>query len=72
VLNSSLRRNLSLPINPLAKLPHQPKPPLLEATVPIIPTAPVVPLSIEQQAAVLIIIHPNDDVKPPGTWNWKV
>jgi hypothetical protein len=64
---SGLQCNLSLPTSDtLAKLPPQLKPPLLEASIPTIPTAPVVPLSVEQQAAVLIAVHQNDNVKPPG------
>ena len=66
---SGLRCNLSLPTSDtLAKLPPQLKPPLLEAPVPTIPTAPVVRLSVEQQAAVLVAVHQNDNchIKPSG------
>jgi hypothetical protein len=69
-LSSGLRFNLSLPTSDtLAKLPPQLKPPLLETPIPTIPTAPIVPPSVEQQAAVLITIHQNDNsnVKPPDT-----
>jgi hypothetical protein len=48
-LSPSLRCNISLSTSDtLAKLPPQLKPPLLEASIPIIPTAPIVPESVEQ------------------------
>jgi hypothetical protein len=68
---SGLRHNLSLPTSDtLAKLPPQLKPPLLEEPVPTMPSASVVPLSVEQQAAVLVAVHQDDNchVKPSGTW----
>jgi hypothetical protein len=69
-LNTSLRCNLSLPTSDtLAKLPPHLKPPLLESPIPTMSTAPVVPPSAEQKAAVLAVVHQNDNsnVKPPGT-----
>jgi hypothetical protein len=71
VLDSSLRCNLSLPTSDtLAELLPQLKPPLLVVLIPTMPTTPVVPLSVEQQAAILVAVHQNDNrhVKSPGTW----
>ena len=68
---SSLRCNLSLRTSDiLPRLPPQLKPPLLEALIPTMPMSPVAVVlpSDEQQAAVLVAVHQNDNrhVKPSG------